>query len=80
MKMTLNVECTPEEARRFVGLPDVTPLNEMLVREMTSRAEENMKLMSPDTMMKSWMSFGGQAQDAFMKLMTTAASGSTRSE
>jgi len=80
MKMTLNVECTPEEARRFVGLPDVTPLNEMLVREMTDRAAENMKLMSPDTMMKSWMSFGGQAQDAFMKLMTSAASGSTRSE
>ncbi|MDZ4778491.1 MAG: DUF6489 family protein [Alphaproteobacteria bacterium] len=80
MKMTMNVECTPEEARRFVGLPDVTPLNEMLVREMTSRAEENMKMMSPDTMMKSWMSFGGQAQDSFMKLMTAAASGSTRSE
>lgn len=80
MKVTLNVECTPEEARRFVGLPDVTPLNEMLVREMTTRAEENMKLMSPDTMMKSWMSFGGQAQDAFMKLMTSAASGSSRSE
>ena len=39
MKMTMNVECTPEEARRFVGLPDVTPLNEMLVREMTSRAD-----------------------------------------
>jgi hypothetical protein len=80
MKMTMNVECTPEEARRFVGLPDVTPLNEMLVREMTNRAEENIKLMSPDTMMKSWMSFGGQAQDAFMKLMTTAATGPTRSE
>lgn len=79
MKMTMNVECTPEEARRFVGLPDVTPLNEMLVREMTNRAEENMKLMSADTMMKSWMSFGGQAQDAFLKLMNTAASGS-RSE
>ena len=27
MKFTINVECTPEEARRFVGLPDVTPLN-----------------------------------------------------
>jgi len=80
MKMTMNVECTPEEARRFVGLPDVTPLNEMLVREMTSRAEENMKLMSPEVMMKSWMSFGGQAQDSFMKLMTAAASGSARSE
>ena len=68
MKMTVNVECTPEEARRFVGLPDVTPLNEMLVREMTNRAEENMKMMSPDVMIKSWMSFGGQAQRALLHL------------
>lgn len=80
MKFTINVECTPEEARRFVGLPDVTPLNEMLVSEMTTRAQENMKLMSPDTMMRSWMSIGGQAQDAFMKLMTSAAGGGSRSD
>lgn len=75
MKMTIEVECTPEEARRFVGLPDVTPLNEMLVREMTNRAQENMQMLSPDTMLKSWMAMGGQAQDAFMKLMSNTASG-----
>ena len=76
MKMTMNVECTPEEARRFVGLPDVSPLNEMLVSEMTARAQENMKMMSPDAMMRSWMAFGGQAQEGFMKMMTSAAGGS----
>lgn len=75
MKMTIEVECTPEEARRFVGLPDVTPLNEMLVREMTNRAQENMQMLSPDTMLKSWMAMGGQAQDAFMKLMSNTAGG-----
>lgn len=75
MKMTINVECTPEEARRFVGLPDVTPLNEMLVNEMTTRAQENMKLMSPDAMMRSWMAFGGQAQEGFMKMMSNVAGG-----
>ena len=75
MKMTVNVECTPEEARRFVGLPDVSPLNEMLVSEMTSRAQENMKLLSPDAMMRSWMAFGGQAQEGFLKMMTNAAGG-----
>jgi hypothetical protein len=75
MKFTVNVECTPEEARRFVGLPDVTPLNEMLVSEMTTRAQENLKMMAPDAIMRSWMSFGGQAQDAFMKMMSRAAGG-----
>lgn len=73
MKFTVNVECTPEEARRFIGLPDVTPLNEAIVAEMTKRMEANVALMSPDTMLKSWMSVGTQAQDAFLKLMTTSA-------
>ncbi|MGQ0531583.1 MAG: DUF6489 family protein [Caulobacteraceae bacterium] len=71
MKFTVNVECSPEEARRFMGLPDVTPINEALVEEMGKRMEANLKLMSPETMMSSWMSVGAQAQDAFMKLMTS---------
>lgn len=78
MKFNVEVECTPEEARRFIGLPDVTPLNEALVREMTTRMESNMALMSPDAMMRSWMSVGTQAQDAFMKLMTSGAAAATR--
>ncbi len=73
MKFTVNVECTPEEARRFMGLPDVTPINEQLVSEMGKRMEQNLALMSPETMMQSWMSVGTQAQDAFVKLMTSAA-------
>jgi hypothetical protein len=31
MKMNFEVECTPEEARRFLGLPDVTRANEAYV-------------------------------------------------
>lgn len=73
MKFTVNVECTPEEARRFMGLPDVTPINEALVGEMGKRMEQNLALMSPDTMISSWMAVGTQAQDAFVKLMTSAA-------
>ncbi|MFZ4121074.1 MAG: DUF6489 family protein [Caulobacterales bacterium] len=78
MKFEVTVECTPEEARRFIGLPDVTPLNEAMVREMTTRMESNMQMMSPDAMMRSWMTIGGQAQEALMGLMTSAAAGSTK--
>jgi len=73
MKFTVNVECSPEEARRFMGLPDVTPINEALVSEMGKRLEKNLALMSGENMMSSWMSVGTQAQDAFVKLMTSAA-------
>ena len=79
MKFTIDVECTPEEARRFIGFPDVTPLNEALIAEMQKRMEANMALMAPETMMQSWMAIGAQAQDAFLKLMTSAATGGARS-
>ncbi len=82
MKFTVNVECSPEEARRFMGLPDVTPINDKLVEEMGKRMEKNLALMSGEAMMNSWMSVGTQAQDAFVKLMTsgvTAASNAAAS-
>ena len=83
MKFTVNVECSPEEARRFMGLPDVTPINEKLVDEMGKRMEANLKLMSGENLMSSWMSVGTQAQNAFVKLMTsgvTAASSAASRE
>jgi hypothetical protein len=79
MKFTVNVECSPEEARRFMGLPDVTPINEALVAEMGKRMEANLKLMSGENMMSSWMSVGTQAQDAFVKLMTSGATAAAAS-
>jgi hypothetical protein len=69
MKMTIEVECTPEEARRFMGLPDVSALNDHLVNEMKSRLDANMAMLSPDELVKNWMAFGAGAQDQFLKLM-----------
>ncbi|MDX9998211.1 MAG: DUF6489 family protein [Phenylobacterium sp.] len=73
MKMTIEVECTPQEARAFLGLPDVTPLNEKLVSEMQARMEQNIAMLSPDEMLKTWASFGAASQEQFRKLMTAAA-------
>jgi hypothetical protein len=35
MKVNVEIDCTPEEARRFFGLPDVTKANEAYVEAMT---------------------------------------------
>ena len=78
MKMTIEVDCTPEEARRFLGLPDVTALNEQLVAEMQKRVSANMSMLSPDEMMKSWMTFGAGAQEQFRKLMEAGLGASTK--
>ena len=35
MKVNVEIDCTPEEARRFLGLPDVSKANEAYVEAMT---------------------------------------------
>ena len=73
MKMTIEIDCTPVEARAFLGLPDVSALNEHLVKEMQNRMDANMAMLAPEELMKNWMAFGVGAQEQFRKLMTAAA-------
>ena len=51
MKITMNVDCTPEEARTFLGLPDVKPMQEELMREVQERMAANIKAMEPEAML-----------------------------
>jgi hypothetical protein len=78
MKMTIEVDCSPEEARRFLGLPDVSALNEQLVKEMQARMSANMTALSPEELMKSWMAFGAGAQEQFRKLMEVGLSAASK--
>ncbi len=75
MKVKIELDCTPVEARNFLGLPDVTQLNAHLVDEMQKRVDANVSMLQPEELMKNWMAFGGQAQEHFRKLMTAAATG-----
>tara|TARA_R110002072_G_scaffold170606_2_gene324322 strand:- start:309 stop:545 length:237 start_codon:yes stop_codon:yes gene_type:complete len=75
MKVKVDIDCTPEEARAFFGLPDVTPLNDAMVGEMTKRMQENIGALEPEALMRNWMSFGGQMQEQFTALMRQAADG-----
>jgi hypothetical protein len=73
MKVTVEVDCTPVEARTFLGLPDVSALNDHMVAEMQKRMDANMAALAPEELMKNWMAFGAGAQEQFRKLMTAAA-------
>jgi len=77
MKMTIEVDCSPEEARRFLGLPDVSSLNDHIVNEMKKRIDSNMSMLSPDELIKNWMAFGAGAQEQFRKLMDVGLSAAT---
>ena len=58
MKVTINVDCTPEEARTFLGLPDVKPLHKAMITGMEERMASSMKAMDPESMMRMWMPGG----------------------
>jgi hypothetical protein len=74
MKITTNVDCTPDEARAFMGLPDVKPMQEVLMRETQERMAANIRAMEPETLLKTWLpvTLKGfeQIQEMFMAQMT----------
>ncbi len=55
MKINFDIECTPEEARKFLGLPDVAPMQAALMKELENQLRDNMNAMDPETMIKTWM-------------------------
>ena len=60
MKVTINVDCTPEEARVFLGLPDVQPMQRALMDQLQDRMSANLAAMDPDTLTKTWLPLGMQ--------------------
>jgi hypothetical protein len=58
VKITINIDCTPEEARRYMGLPDVAPMQEEMLKAMQERMMANINAMQPTEMMKAWMPMG----------------------
>ena len=56
MKVTVDVDCTPEEARRFLGLPDLSQVHAAYVEKMQAAVRDSAGT-GPEMvaeMMKSW--------------------------
>jgi len=77
MKITIDVDCTPEEARHFLGLPDVGPMQDQLLGELGRRMKANLESMDPEALMKTWLPAGMQglenAQKMFWSQLSQAA-------
>lgn len=77
MKITVDIDCTPEEARRFLGLPDVTPMQEALMQQVQDKMEANLASLEPEALFQTWLpaSIKGfeQIQQMFWTQMGKAA-------
>lgn len=76
MRMTIDIDCTPEEARQLVGLPDITPVNDMIVKEMTRQAKDKIEtLADPERLLSHWMNAGGKGLEQFQQMVGAAIAG-----
>ncbi len=60
MKITIDIDCTPEEARAFFGLPDVAPLQAEMMKELQERMMKTLAAMDAEKLMQTWLSSGAQ--------------------
>ena len=69
MKVNVEIECTPAEARQFFGLPNVEPM-QAAVMEQFQKLLAEMDRISPEGIMSTWLSFMPQGAEQMQKLFT----------
>ena len=75
MKVHIELEMTPEEARSMMGLPDIAPLQKQMLEEMRTRMTKAMEAGDMDALMRAWTPLGGtEAFTQFQKFLWDSAS------
>ncbi len=75
MKITIDVDCTPEEARTFLGLPDVQPMQAAMMKTVQERMQQALDSTDPESLMKTWLPIGLGAAEQMQKMFWAAAAG-----
>ena len=71
MKMTIEIDCTPVEARQFMGLPDVVPMQTAVMDKMQQQMMSNIDKVSPDKLIQSWFSFDPKLAERFQEFFVS---------
>jgi hypothetical protein len=78
MKVNIEIDCTPQEARAFFGLPDLAPMQEAVMAQVKERMLAALAGMDPESMMKTWMPLGMQGMEQMQKFWEQFAGGARR--
>ena len=71
MKVTIEVDCTPEEARRALGLPDLTPLHDRYLTRMGEAMDRG--TIAPEmigNLVKSWAPMSDAGAEFWRSLLS----------
>ena len=68
MKVTIKIDCTPEEARAFLGMPDIRPLQDEIMAGLKERMDEALSRFDPEAMLKEWTEASGDGMNQMMEM------------
>lgn len=73
MKVNIEIDCSPEEARRFMGLPDVEKANAVYVDAVASAMKGVSNVDQLETYAKQLAPMGQMGLKMFQNFIETAA-------
>jgi len=73
MKVNVEIDCTPLEARQFIGLPDVSPMQVAVMEKLQQQMLTNIETVTPEALMKSWFTFDPKLAERFQDMFVTMA-------
>ena len=79
MKITIDIDCTPQEARAFLGLPNIEPMQDALIAQLQEQLSKYLSTTDAETMLKHWLPESvkglGQIQEQFWRQFMTGMAG-----
>jgi len=72
MKVTITIDCTPEEARAAMGLPDLTPVHDRYLQLLTETMEGGTQPELLEQMVRSWAPMGEAGLSLWRRMIEAA--------
>jgi hypothetical protein len=80
MKVSMNVDLTPEEARKLFGLPDVEAFQRQLMDDLRERMQAGVEGYDPLKLFQPYVAGGMAGWDMFQRMMSGAPAAGTKSD
>ena len=77
MKVNIEIDCTPEEARTVMGLPDVGGLHAIYLEQMQGLMKDGITAKDVEKLMANWLPGAAMGFEQVQKAMWNAMSSMT---
>ncbi len=74
MKINIDLDLSPKEARQMLGLPDLEPMQNEMMKKIQEKMDQGIAEMSdPELLLKRYLPMGIQGIEQFQQFMSMAA-------